>query len=112
MNRRPIMTKSAVAILSIVGAVAIGAAMTEWSAFAADAKPEHHAVILDADHMETGNFLTEGDLRKQLAGQDYQVFDIEWEDDVVEADVQKDGQTYELELDPKTGGILSVERED
>ncbi len=52
------------------------------------------------------------EISSSLAAQGYEVLKYEREDDEIEVYVRKDGQRFELEIDPKTGQILEVEDED
>lgn len=51
------------------------------------------------------------EISSALAAQGYEVLKYEREDDEIEVYVRKDGQRFELEIDPTTGQILEVEDE-
>ena len=52
------------------------------------------------------------EISSALAEQGYEVLKYEREDDEIEVYVRKDGQRFEMEIDPETGKILEVEDED
>lgn len=51
------------------------------------------------------------EISSALAAQGYEVLKYEREDNEIEVYVRKDGQRFELEIDPTTGQILEVEDE-
>ena len=56
--------------------------------------------------------LTDAEITQSLAAEGFEVLEIEREDDELEVEVMRDGQEFELELDPATGVLLAMEAED
>ncbi|MEL7091109.1 MAG: PepSY domain-containing protein [Pseudomonadota bacterium] len=54
----------------------------------------------------------EADIRAALTEMGYEVQEIEFEDDEIEAEVTLDGVAYEIELAVDTGKIIEIELED
>lgn len=52
------------------------------------------------------------EIRKQLEGQGYQVQKVETDDDYLEAYAMLKGQLFEIKVDPATGKVIEIERED
>ncbi len=55
---------------------------------------------------------SEGEIRQVLKGQGYKVIEIEREDGEFEAEVSKDGQSFEFEISAETGLVLETEKDD
>ena len=91
-------------ILLATAASALMAAATASIASTAD-KP------LKIEGAEIGAFLgkTEADVRSALEAAGFQVSKIETEDDELEADVSRDGQSFEIEISVETGNITETE---
>lgn len=81
-------------------ALSLAAALAAGTALAANLAP---GVKLGTSAQE---------ISSALAAQGYEVLKYEREDDEIEVYVRKDGQRFELEIDPNTGQILEVEDED
>lgn len=55
---------------------------------------------------------TEAEARSALEAKGFVVTEVEVEKDELEFEVKKDGQAYEIEVDPATGKILETEADD
>ncbi len=55
---------------------------------------------------------TEAEGRTALESKGFVVTEVETEDGELEFEVKKDGQAYEIEVDPATGKISETEKED
>lgn len=55
---------------------------------------------------------TEAEGRTALEAKGFVVTEVETEDGELEFEVKKDGQAYEIEVDPATGKISETEKED
>ncbi len=55
---------------------------------------------------------TEADITAQLTQQGYEVKEVELEDGEIEAEVVLNGETFEIEVDPKTGKVTEIEQDD
>ncbi len=89
------------AVLAILGASFAGATASESD----DAK---------LANAELGAVLgtTEAEVRSVLEGKGFTVAKVEVEDDEIEAEVEHDGKTYEIEVDARTGKITGTELEE
>ncbi len=63
---------------------------------------------------EVGTYIgkTEAESRTALEAKGFVVTAVEVEPDELEFEVKKDGQSYEIEIDPTSGKISETERED
>ncbi|MDH3581095.1 MAG: PepSY domain-containing protein [Hyphomicrobiales bacterium] len=52
------------------------------------------------------------EVRQQLEGQGYHVQKIETDDGYLEAYAVLNGKRYEIKVDPRTGKVIRIERED
>ena len=55
---------------------------------------------------------TDAEIRASLESLGYMVEEIEIEDDEIEAEVTMNGEAFELEIDPATGQVAEIEKED
>ena len=58
----------------------------------------------------TGKSATE--IRQKLEAEGYQVREIEADDGYLEAHASLKGQRYEIKIDPQTGKVFRIERDD
>ena len=94
-----------------VFAALFAATVIAASGFAYAADSDDQVTLKDA---AVGSYLgkTEAEGRAALEAKGYMVTEVEVEDDELEFEVKKDGQAYEIEVDPATGNISETEKED
>lgn len=79
-----------------IGAVLLSAPLAAWAG------------------LSTGDSVgkTPDEIRTSLESLGYVVEEIEIEDDEIEAEVTMNGEELEIEIDPATGAIIEIEKED
>ncbi|MCP5082439.1 MAG: PepSY domain-containing protein [Alphaproteobacteria bacterium] len=94
-----------------VFATTLAAAFLAASGLAYAASSQNDVALEGA---EVGTYLgkTEAEGRAALEAKGFVVTEGEVEDDELEFGVKKDGQAYEIEVDPGTGKISETEKED
>ena len=92
-------------------ATTLAAALLAASGLAYAAGSSDQVILEDA---AVGTYLgkTEAEGRTALEAKGFVVTEVEVEDDELEFEVKKDGQAYEIEVDPSTGKISETEKED